>query len=95
MKTVGRHHPRGKPIGTFTCDTCGVLWHRHEMRRKRDGLWYCPDDYPGKDSVTLSEQAARDGTRPQGRKYHPDGAQWDSENGQGAVVQLTDGDHLP
>lgn len=82
-------------MGTFTCSICGVLWNRHQLRKKRDGNWYCPDDYPGQDSVTLSEGNAAAARRPSGPKNRPEGATWDMENGQGAVTQLTDGDHLP
>ena len=94
MRTVGRHQPSG-PMGTFTCDVCGVLWPRAKLKKKRDGLWHCPDDFPGKDSVTLSEGNANAASRPRGHKQYPDGASQDKENGQGAVTQLTDGGHLP
>jgi len=94
MRTVGKRQPPG-PLGTFLCDICGALWHRGKMRRKRDGLWYCPDDFPGRDSLTLSEGNANQAARPRGGKHYPGGAKQDSERGQGAVTQLTDGSHLP
>lgn len=38
-----------------TCDVCGVRWRRSQLKRKADGLLYCPDDMDGRDAVTLSE----------------------------------------
>ena len=95
MRTVGKHHPRNKPLGTFTCDICGVLWQRHMLRKKRDGLWYCPDDFDGRVSITLSEGNAAAAAKPRPDKPKPSGANWDSENGTGSVDHLTTSDHLP
>lgn len=74
----------------MTCDICGVAWQRHRMRRKRDGLWYCPDDYPGIDPVSLAAITSRQIDRSERFKSRPDGANWDTENGAGAVTAITD-----
>lgn len=40
------------------CDQCGVPFLRSALRRCRDGLLRCPDDFPGRDEVTLAEITA-------------------------------------
>lgn len=94
MRTVGRRHT-SKAKATFTCDICGVLWPSTKLRKRRDGFWACPDDYPGRDSVTLAELNAAHANEPRWTKAHPEAGSWDLENGAGAVTQLTDGSHLP
>lgn len=36
-----------------TCDYCGIPWYQSVMRRDAAGLWACPDDQAGRDTVTL------------------------------------------
>lgn len=44
------------PRGDFEsmCSICGVACARTKLRRKADGLYYCPDCQPGRDAVTLN-----------------------------------------
>lgn len=40
------------------CDVCGVPFWRSALRRGRDGLLRCDQDWPGRDEVTLAELTA-------------------------------------
>lgn len=60
------------------CSICGVACPRSKLVKKADGLFYCPDDLPGRDRVTLSRlnaEATRDAY--QGRPPY-DGGGFDS-----------------
>ncbi len=53
------------PKGDFEsmCSICGVACARSKLRRKADGMYYCPDCQPGRDAVTLS-RLNTEGARP-------------------------------
>lgn len=40
------------------CDVCGSMWLRSALRRGRDGLLRCEQDWPGRDAVTLAMATA-------------------------------------
>lgn len=75
MPTISRRWPSTAPRGDFPveCDVCGVPWRRSQMERKPDGTLCCPDDAPGRDTVTLSEGNAAAAASMHGPLPKPDG----------------------
>lgn len=62
------------------CSICGVACARSLLRKKADGLFYCPDCQPGRDAVTLSRLNA-DGNRNTNRdRHYYDGGGFDSRD---------------
>lgn len=61
---------KNAPRGDFEsmCSICGVACARSMLRRKADGLYYCPDCQPGRDAVTLSKLNAAAVPRPRERQ---------------------------
>ena len=59
MRTISYQWP-GEKTGdaAASCDVCGVTWRRSQMKRKRDGLLYCPDCKDEVDKRTIAEDAA-------------------------------------
>lgn len=59
------------------CDSCGVMYLRSALRRRADNQLYCPNDYPGRDNITLAQvtaaRAAALSART-GTQLPPDGA---------------------
>lgn len=56
-RTVPRNIDR-KGQHLSRCDVCGSMWLRSALRRGRDGLLRCEQDWAGRDAVTLSELTA-------------------------------------
>ncbi len=52
---------RNAPRGDFEsmCSICGVACARSRLRKKADGMFYCPACQPGRDAVTLSRLNAQ------------------------------------
>lgn len=69
-----RHAPKGD--FESLCSICGVACARSKLRRKADGMYYCPDCQPGRDAVTLSRLNAQ--YRPVYRREPMDGGGFDS-----------------
>lgn len=62
MRRSFLHHNWSRaPFGDYEsmCDICGVACPRSKLRKKADGLLYCPDDADGRDAVTLSRLNSR------------------------------------
>lgn len=55
MRTIP-HRYNGSPRGDYrrTCDICAFMYHRNDLVKKRDGLFYCPKCEPEVDRVTLA-----------------------------------------
>lgn len=68
------------------CDYCGVMYLRSSLRRGRNGLLRCPDDWSGRDELELAEVTAQRASAiaaQVGMRTPPDGARPDvDENGQ-------------
>jgi len=65
------------------CDVCGSMWLRSALRRGRDGLLRCEQDWSGRDALTLSElTAARAAALSQrlGSQSPADGARPDTDS---------------
>jgi len=62
MRTLPRNYS-GSPAGDYRhdCDLCGAPWYRKSLKRKSDGMLYCPRCVDEVDAVTLSRKAERDG----------------------------------
>ncbi len=74
-RTVGHHLPSDLPRGaafTTTCDYCGFLYFRHQLRRDASGFLACEDDYGGS-VVELSEANAADAMQILGPREVVDG----------------------
>ena len=58
MRTIPRHWPASAPRGDYreTCDICGALWRRSQLRRDGEGRLVCPDEGDGLDARTLDAQ---------------------------------------
>lgn len=50
-------HRKGEHLSQ--CDYCGVMWLRSSLRRGRNGLLRCPDDWGGRDELELAELTAQ------------------------------------
>lgn len=68
-----RHAPKGD--FESMCSICGVACARSKLRRKADGLYYCPDCQPGRDAVTLGRLNAQQ--RPTRQREPMDGGGFD------------------
>lgn len=65
------------------CDVCGVVWLRSALRRGRDGLLRCENDWAGRDALTLSELTAERAAALASRQSlltPPDGAAPDTDS---------------
>lgn len=53
--TMPRKYPGKAPRGERRrlCDYCGIPWYQSSLRQDAAGYWACPDDQPGRDTVTL------------------------------------------
>lgn len=83
MRTISRHRPSRSPPGDTRklCSYCGAAWYRSQLRRDAAGLLACPDEYPGRDAVTLSEgNAALAGQRTLSGAYGESDGTTDSKN---------------
>ena len=47
-----------------TCQTCGFVWMRSDMRRDADGLLRCPDDDDGEATIALMQGNAEAAAGP-------------------------------
>lgn len=69
------------------CDQCGVPYLRSALRRGRDGLLRCVNDWPGRDELTLAELTANRAAalaQQSGARKAGDGARPD-QDGNGPV----------
>lgn len=57
MRSVPRNISR-KGEHLSQCAVCGVMWLRSSLRKGRDGLLRCQNDWAGRDELTLSELTA-------------------------------------
>jgi hypothetical protein len=75
MQTIGRKCPSKTPGGYAPgrCSYCGVVWPRNKLKRDAAGLYACPDDWSGRDIVTLSRLNAEASRNRRERPAHDDG----------------------
>lgn len=82
MRSVPRNIDR-KGEHLSQCDVCGVMYLRSALRRGRDNLLRCENDWPGRDALTLAElTAARAAALSQSlaQQSPPDGAKPDTDS---------------
>lgn len=83
---MGRSVPRNidrKGEHLSRCDVCGVMWLRSQLRRGRDSLLRCENDWAGRDAITLSELTANRAAaiaRQLGTRQPADGAAPDTDS---------------
>ncbi len=80
-KTITRHWPKKAPRGDFQqiCSYCGVQWRNSQLVKDRSGLWACPDDVRGRDTVTLDEGNATYARQRHGTVYVREGGNFDDD----------------
>lgn len=64
MLTVGRRYQGRKRNWNSTCDVCGVLWPRNQLRLDAQYGLLCPDDSPGRVEIELDMIRASDASQP-------------------------------
>ena len=91
MRTIGRHWPKSWR-GSYAahCDYCGVRWPRFKMVRDAAGLLACPDDQPGRDTVTLDRENAAGAAEASHHGADGDGGSYFRvDNSEVAIQRLT------
>lgn len=80
MRTIGRHWPRDAPRGDYEakCSYCGVLYRRSQLVRDGAGLLVCPEEGPGLDVVTLTQESADNVRVPENYERDAPGVQRDT-----------------
>lgn len=74
MAPVGKTWPSSaRRSNSASCEVCGVLWARNEMRRDASGVLRCPDDADGLDATSLDRANAAGATRRQRVQRDPGG----------------------
>jgi hypothetical protein len=59
MHTIGKHNTLQLGDFAMECHYCQTLWPRSKLRRDAAGFLSCPDEGPGRDSVTLARLNAQ------------------------------------